>query len=363
MAGHHFRLRTDAGASVTTVTRLYVGPETGADAGADERRLGLLRQIAKGGGTITPNTNPQSVRGYEYPALSDEAERDLLFLAERNYLEARFFDRVSLCPKCASHHLNVREICPGCRRSHLSSEGLLHHFRCGNVGIPSEFAATEDGGYICPKCNRTMRHLGTEYDRLGKAFVCHGCGRVSDNPPVEAVCLACGARTSADDLVSTEVFSYVLTSRGSEAIHRGSLLTGGDDDVSIADAPVYRRSVTLEFLDHEMKRLQHFSRGFSVLLVECAATAIDGQGDESPTHWLRRLRGCLREIDVMGQMADALYVVILPQTRRRAAEALCQRITAELGPQSPLTLSAIPISEPRHLPAVLARRAVPGGKS
>ena len=356
------RLCADAGASVTTIRRLRVAPETAGGAGADERRVGLLGQIDEAGGTITPNANPQALRGYEYPALSDDADMDLLFLAERNYLEARFFDRVSLCPKCTSHHLNVREICPGCRRSHLTSEGLLHHFRCGNVGIPSEFAATEDGGYVCPKCNRTMRHLGTEYDRLGKAFVCHGCGVVSDNPPVEAVCLACGVRTSANDLGSVEVFSYVLTSRGAAAIRRGSLLDDGDDGVSIADAPVYRRSLTLEFLDHEMKRLQHFNRRFSVLLVECPLE-IDGRADESPTPWLSRLRGCLREIDVIGQLGDALYLVILPQTKRRAAEALCQRIAAELGPQSPLTLSAVQITEPRHVAAILSRRAAPGGKA
>ena len=45
---------------------------------------------------------------------------------------------------------------------------------------------------------------------------------------------------------------------------------------------------------------------------------------------------------------DAVYVVILPQTKRREAEALRQRIVAELGPQSPITLSAVEITEPRQ---------------
>jgi hypothetical protein len=51
--------------------------------------------------------------------------------------------------------------------------------------------------------------------------------------------LACGARTTAEDLISAEVFSYVLTPRGAQAIRRGSLLGGDDEPVSIADAPVY----------------------------------------------------------------------------------------------------------------------------
>ena len=259
------------------------GPDattTAEGTGAEERRLNLLRQISLAGGTIAPEAAPRAEHGYAYVALGDDVERDLGILARRDYLEARFFDRVSLCPKCDSHHLNVREICPSCRRAHLASAGLLHHFRCGYVGIPSEFVPGEDGSYLCPKCNHRMHHLGTEFDRLGKASVCRGCGLISENPPVEAVCLACGARTPADDLVSTIVFSYVLTSRGATAIRRGSLLDGDEQRVSVADAPVYRRTVILEFLEHEMKRLQYFNSGFSVLLAKYAPAAPDQSGED-----------------------------------------------------------------------------------
>jgi predicted RNA-binding Zn-ribbon protein involved in translation (DUF1610 family) len=216
------------------------------------------------------------------------------------------------------------------------NEGLLHHFRCGYVGILAEFAPGEDGSRLCPKCNRRMHHIGTEYDRLGKAYVCRGCGLISENPPVEAVCLACGARIPAEDLVSRDVFGYVLTSLGAAAIRRGSLLDSDDELVRIAGAPAYRRTVILEFLDHEMKRLRQFNSGFSVLLAECTHEAIDDRPGGSPTEWLIRLRQCLREVDLIGQLADALYVVVLPQTKGRDAETLRRRILDELGPQSPL---------------------------
>jgi hypothetical protein len=324
-----------------------------AGTAAEERRLNLLRQIALAGGTIAPSAEPTAEHGYAHAALGDDVEMDLGILARRNYLEARFFDRVSLCPKCDSHHLNVREICPGCRRAHLTSEGLLHHFRCGYVGLPSEFSPAADGSYRCPKCNCKMHHLGTEFDRLGKAFQCRGCGVISENPPVEALCFACGARTAAENLVSTIVFSYVLTSRGAAAIRRGSLLDNDEDVTGVADAPVYRRTVILEFLDHELKRLQYFKGEFSVLLANCAASAVDPSGDSCGSEWLPRLRNCLRDIDLIGQLADSLYVVLLPQTKRREAEALRQRIMAELGAQSPITLSTVEIAEPRHLAQAL----------
>jgi Thaumarchaeal output domain 1 len=328
----------------------------GAGEAAEERRLNLLRRISLAGGTIVPHPNPHAVHGYTYVTLGDDVERDLGILARQNYLEERFFDRVSLCPKCDSHHLNVREICPGCRKAHLTKEGLLHHFRCGYVGIPAEFLSNENGSYLCPKCNQRMHHVGRQFDRLGKAFTCRSCGLISETPPVEAVCLACKACTPADDLVSTEVFSYIVTSRGATAVRHGSLLDGDEELVSIADAPVYRRTVIIEFLDHEIKRLQHLKTGFSLLLAEYEAAAIEPGGDDSPRQWLTRLRLCLREIDLIGQLADALYVVILPQTRRREAEALRQRILAELGAKSPLILSTVEITEPRQLAQVLAGR-------
>lgn len=347
---------SDRGAKLTAPHVQILGrPNAFSSARADERRLDLLCKIAKAGGNVEPAANPQSARGYDYSAFGDDVESDLQALATRSYLEARFFDRVSLCPKCSSHHLNVREICPGCRSSHLTSEGLLHHFRCGNIGIPSEFALSEDGSYLCPKCKRNMYHLGTEYDRLGRAFVCRACARISDNPPIEAVCLTCGQRTPADDLISTEVFRYVLTSRGAAAIRRGSLLDdAAEESVSIAGAPIYRRSVILQFLVHELKRLQHFGCGFAVLLIDCAAATLRPPSQDSATGWLNQLRECLREIDLIGQLTDVVYIVVLPQTTQSGADALCQNIAAKLGPDSPLILKPIEITEPRHLLTTLA---------
>lgn len=323
---------------------------------AAERRLRLLRQVADAGGTIVPRADPGSEHGYAYPLMGDDVARDLAVLARRAYLDARFFDRVSLCPKCNGHHLNVREICPGCRRARLSAEGLLHHFRCGYVGIPAEFAQTRDGGYICPKCNGRMHHLGTQYDRLGKAFRCQVCGVISENPPVEAVCLGCGAHTPAGDLISTEIYSYVLSSRGAAAIRAGAFFDDENDHVTVADALVYNRTITLEFLTHYTKCLEEFGTLFSVLVVECEPSITDSPDRDSPNQWLVRLRDSVREADVVGQLADARFIVLLPQTKRRAAEASRQRVQTALGPDSPFTVAAVEITTPQQLRQLIAGR-------
>jgi GGDEF domain-containing protein len=74
------------------------------------------------------------------------------------------------------------------------------------------------------------------------------------------------------------------------------------------------------------------------------------------THWLTRLRGCVREVDLVGQLADARFIVILPQTRRRAAESLAHKVRTALGPASPFNLTAIEITAVPQLTQIVAGR-------
>ena len=236
----------------------------------ETRRLELLRWIADSGGKISPLAEPQAKHGYRYEAPGGDIENDLAVLARQNYLEARFFDRVSLCPKCDDCHLNVREICPSCRSAHLASEGLFHHFRCGYVGIPPEFTPEADGGFRCPKCNHAMHHLGTEYDRLGKAFVCRGCGACFRNPPGRGDLPQLRRANARGELGRRRRLQLLITSRGAAAVRGGRLFGDNDEPVRVADAAVYRRTVILEFLLHQMKRLLQLNEPFSILLVKWA---------------------------------------------------------------------------------------------
>jgi hypothetical protein len=327
-------------------------PEEAREETVEQRRMHLLRQVAELGGAISPIADPAAKHGYRFDAGSADVERDLADLAKLNYLETRFFDRVRLCPRCDSHHLNVRETCPTCHSAYLTSEGLFHHFRCGYVGIPPEFLPDAKGGFRCPKCNKSMHHLGTEYDRLGKAFVCRACAVVSENPPVEAVCLACGARMPSDDSVSVNVFSYLLTSRGVEGVRSARLLDDDERPVLAADARVFRREMILEFVRHQMQRQQRLEEPFSLLL----ATWRRGDGPAAAERgaWLDRVKSCLRSVDLVGQLSDCLYVVALPRAKGREAETLRRRIERDLGPGSPFSLSAVEIKGQKDLAVALA---------
>ena len=154
-------------------------------------------------------------------------------------------------------------------------------------------------------------------------------------------------------MVSAVAFSYLITSRGAEAVRRGRLLGDDDEPVRVADAAVYRRTIILEFLFHQMKRPQELNEPFSVMLLKREPREGDHGGDQ-PAKQLKRLKGCLRDVDLIGQLADTLYLAVLPHAKRRDAEALRRRVETELGPHPPFVLSVAEIKERKDLAAVLA---------
>lgn len=324
----------------------------------DLRRLALLCRIADAGGLAEPRAEPQAQRGYEYSALIEDDAADLAFLASHDYLEPHFVDRVSLCPKCGSHHVNLREVCPRCGRANLAVETLLRHQNCGYTGRIGEFAGGEqiDGPLVCPQCHRPLHHLATDYAQAGRTLVCRECDAAAEEPPVEAACLACGAHTAAEDLASSDFFSYALSPLGRAAVDRGALLGEEEELQVVGGARIYPPRVTREFLDRELKRLRdrtwlgRSGQGLSALLVVCR-----GEAPRSP--WLRQLRDRLRDDDLIGQLAEGIFIAILPGTGRRGAEALRRRILGALVARPPIALTAIEIRSPEDLERHLAGRA------
>jgi hypothetical protein len=263
-------------------------------------------------------------------------------------LSETFFDRVSLCPGCASHEISLREICPSCGSAHLKDTPLLHHFRCGYVGPEDTFSRAGEGR-SCPKCNGILKHLGTDHDRLGTAFTCADCAASFQDPPVGAVCLACGKACKSEELLHADVHSYKLTALGASAALRGTLYEQDDEFLYLGDLPVYRPTVFLELLEQEARRIKRFNSTFSVMVLKWGRGAADGLDDAPIASSLRTLRGQLREIDLLGQIDDRSYGILLPGTERRGAKVV-ERRAAAIAPQAAACRSDIVvISSPEDL--------------
>jgi Thaumarchaeal output domain 1 len=176
------------------------------------------------GSLLEPVWNYTSPQGFYYSG-GPEADRErmkqgLEELVERGDAERVFFDRLTLCPNCENHALNVREICPSCGSAHLEPFTAIFHFRCGFVGPESAFGM-EPGGLRCPKCRRLLKDLGTDYDSPGTFFECRSCTAQFQTAHIGGRCLACGCRfdqTAMQNVQQLDVFAYRITEKGRAAL-------------------------------------------------------------------------------------------------------------------------------------------------
>ena len=252
-----------------------------------DRLVTTLEIVRAAGETLQPAWDPADSDGFRYlPNASelDEAEfRECLAqLARQDYLERIFVDRLSECPTCHSHALNVREVCLQCKSPNLSPVETIHHFRCGYVGEASTFAL-EPAGRRCPKCFKLLEDLGTDHESPGAYFMCNVCGAKFPMPDVGALCLSCGNRFNADEMLRIghrDVFAYKLTALGRAALKEGRLLEGEREAQFDAHASIYRRSAMLDLIEDERRLRKLHGTPFSLIVLATDNDAAPGGGEE-----------------------------------------------------------------------------------
>lgn len=302
-----------------------------ADLSDDNRRLGVLRFIASRGGSISPHWAPDRRLGYYYfatssTALDDMLEKDLLYLQQGDYVEKIFHDRLTRCPSCSSQQVNVREVCPSCGSSHLVSQPLLHHFRCGFVGPIEQFEKNNRNNWICPKCNGTMSNLGTDYESPGDHFSCRNCFASFQDASVEGFCLACSVKTPAARLVNDDVFIYRLSRLGHAALRSGRLFAQENELLVEGTLPLYRNAVVMALLTDEWRKVRRYKINCSIIVVRARYAGTEDVRAAAEERLLKYLDDMIRDVDMMGRLTDDSYVISLPATPVDGAKVLLRRV-------------------------------------
>ena len=293
-----------------------------------------LCSINTAGGTVFPRWSPATDSAIAYVVNDRELDvRDLDALVDRDLLRRIYVDRVSRCPGCRSHHLNVREICTACHSSHIASVELLHHFRCGYVAPSYEFAP-EPGGRRCPKCHGVLRHRGTDHDVPGPHFVCKACSIGFQVPEIGLLCLACGTQTSGNDLekiLYQDVYGFAITSLGLQTLAHGTMLDGARDGEHPEDnSPVLRRSEFVSLLNDERKRREHFHTSFSLLSLSFNPLVDELKSGEQA--FVAAIQAEISEVDKIGRFGDGHFMVLMPCTNDRHAQLLARKLNSSPSP-------------------------------
>jgi hypothetical protein len=293
--------------------------------------LNVLELIREANGSVYPHWAPGADVAVEYTAAGEQIDpRDLDILADRDLLRRVFVDRVSRCPGCQSHHLNVREICVVCKSANIAAVELLHHFRCGYVAPSYEFAYERDGRR-CPKCHGMLRDRGSDHDVPGPNFICNSCTVSFQVPEIGALCLACGKHTYGADLdkiLYQDVYGFVVTSHGTTALERGD--SGYHEREALPPPedplPVLRRTAFLSLLEDERKRSKRLHTKYSV--VSLVITPPRGEDAPDEAALVDEIISNVSEIDKIGRYDNDRFMLLMPGTEERAAQALAKRLSS-----------------------------------
>ncbi|MEO1022946.1 MAG: hypothetical protein AAFW89_10425 [Bacteroidota bacterium] len=175
---------------------------------------------------LAPSLNRTARMGYAYPflfhALAKQRDKRVFKVLERmveeGYTESKLVDHVHECSSCSGGVLNYRECCPSCGSPDLESSDLIHHFACANVGPEEDYRKGDS--LVCPKCDKTLRHIGIDYDKPSSMYTCKTCSDHFQSAQVKAKCMDCGTDNELSHLNDQSILKLSITEKGvHHAIH------------------------------------------------------------------------------------------------------------------------------------------------
>ena len=304
-----------------------------------EHRLEVLTYLAGRGADarLEPAASNTARIGYTYPEISEilgckpgDEVAMLEFLADAGCLERELFDKIDLCPFCLHSNLRLRRLCPHCRSSLIMKKEVLHHFRCGWIGIEEDTRHGTD--LVCPKCKKHMRHIGVDYERASQSYYCTTCQKIFAQPLEEFLSVPCGRQIAKDGTMMQPIFVYTMTPVGAEAADKQSF-----DGVPVQRGIIESRFslYTAKYIENRLAELVNrylrYRAGFSAVLISVDefSTWVADKGHVVASQLVKRLssllKGETRGVDLPGLFDAHTFIVLLPQTNDKGAAVFAQR--------------------------------------
>lgn len=250
-------------------------------------------------------------------------------LCAQGFLAAiKLVDRIRICPNCNTGNLNYIDSCPTCGSIDFAKKRMLHCFTCSHVAPEETFKSGMM--LVCRRCNSTLRHIGSDYDRPVESYVCNSCNERFIEPEVKADCFKCRKKSATGDLTIRQLYNYGLTIKGKRFVQLGI----AELEFSVFDShrnvlPVYFYQ-TVDWL-LQMKR-RYSDEDFSLLCIKITGleeiestigiTQIKKLIDELAV----RIRELIRTTDISTSTGANIFWVLLPRTPQKGGEILGTKI-------------------------------------
>jgi len=175
----------------------------------------LVSELLSGpNGEIKPQIDLRLKDGFAYPQADDimgtsgRATASVLErLADAGILVRENAEEVLASPS-GSLQLTPVERCPHCDSDKLTRGQLLEHFNCGFIGPEEEFH--KGLNLVCPKCQRELKLIGTDYRKPGMRYVCNSCHSAFPSPAVKCRDLKTGDVYAMEELRRVPLYRYHL---------------------------------------------------------------------------------------------------------------------------------------------------------
>ncbi len=192
---------------------VYFPDDSGVGILDNARIIKLVEALVSGKlGDITPVIDFNYKLGFAYPAVdslldtTDQETVDILDgLADNGILIKEPYERFYVDPE-NMFQLVPTERCPHCDSGEIIRGQLVEHFACGYVGLDKDFK--QDSRYVCPKCRKDLRLIGTDYRNIGMHYRCQDCNEVFTTPVVKWRNLKTRKIWNAEELREVEVYAY-----------------------------------------------------------------------------------------------------------------------------------------------------------
>ncbi len=305
----------------------------------DKKRLDFLKKmIDEDVVEIQPTYNMLVKSGYEYRQVTEFFDiqpgmelQELYYLEEKGTLKRNFFDKILICPNCTHHNISLREVCPTDRSPDIALMPTIHHYKCGYIGTEREFM--HGLSLVCPKCMDELEAIGVDYDKPGKMFVCNKNQHKFTEPDVLCQCRNCKNEFYAGDALRSNIYSFVITDKASEAVQQGRFFAVNfEQELMDQDINLYNLNYFRTKFREELRRAEQFERPLSLVLLEVVGLDdfIEQGGEEMAHDILRDLTAILKEslwkVDIPARYDKNSFVSILPEADSKRAKSVVDGI-------------------------------------
>lgn len=298
--------------------------------------LKILQYIFTRQTDLQPQPNRFSNIHYHYPFasyfLAESEEQRLLSIfrmaEKKGFLKGELVDKIHCCPECGSAHQNLRATCTKCKSVDIVEEDLVHHFPCANIAPVSDFERDGHDGLHCPKCDKSLRHIGNDYDKPSSIHNCNHCHHTFQQAEYRSLCIDCGGDFELHRLEEAYIRQYQLTAKGNSAVQTGAI-TGGEiagPKLTSRNDGIYNLDVFKILVKQELMRTDRPERTGTLGQVKLEGLSLadmpEARQEAITQEICQIIKSYLKNTDVVSTKGIKSYYLLMPQSTLEEADQL-----------------------------------------